>query len=120
MTNVAILGASNNPARYSFMAQRLLQEHQHRVYPVTIHGNDIEGVASYLSLDAIPDPIDTVTVYLSPENLTPCIDQVIRLKPRRVIFNPGSENTIAEKAFEDAGIFTERACTLVLLRTNQF
>ena len=120
MEHVAILGASNNPSRYSYKAQRKLKEHGHTIYPVSLHDDKIQGVTSYSSLRDIDQTIDTVTVYINPAHLELVVDDILVLHPRRVIFNPGSESETEIKRLEAAGINVEAACTLVLLATNQF
>ena len=120
MEKVAILGASNNPSRYSYKAQVQLQKLGHFVYPVSLHNDKILGVTSYRSLQDIDHKIDTVTVYINPDHLRHTIDDILALQPRRVIFNPGSESTEEMDQLEKAGITVQTACTLVLLSTNQF
>ena len=120
MEHVAILGASNNPSRYSYKAQIKLLDHGHVIFPVSPHGEEIQGVNSYSSLQKIIQEIDTVTVYINPSHFIKVVKDIIDLKPKRVIFNPGSESPEEMKVLEKAGINTEAACTLVLLATNQF
>ncbi len=120
MQVVAVLGASENPERYSNFACELLRQNGHRVFAVSLHGRDIHGAAGHKSLAEITEPIDTLTIYISPEHQPPLIDQVIACHPRRVIFNPGAESEESEGRLRDAGIETLRACTLVLLKTGQF
>jgi predicted CoA-binding protein len=78
------------------------------------------GCKGYVSLRTIPDPIDTVTVYLAPKNQAPVIQDILAVRPRRVIFNPGAENAEAADVLARAGITVLEACTLVLLTTDQF
>ena len=120
--NVAILGASEKPERYSNKAQRLLAEHGHRVFPVSPGGGEIRGVIGYGSVADLPadESIDTLTLYVNPVRLEPLIDDILAKNPRRVIFNPGTESDSAAKRFRDAGIEVLEACTLVLLETGQF
>lgn len=118
--NVAILGASDNPERYAHKAYHMLLEYGHHVFPVNPHIDKIEEANVFPSLKAIPEKIDTLTIYVNPERLPPYMEQIKELKPRRVIFNPGTESQEIEKELQKAGIETEEACTLVLLRTNQF
>ena len=120
MKNVAILGASDNPDRYAYLAQVKLQEHGYPVYPVSRSGKDILGARGYTRLNHVDEKLDTVTLYLSPMHLTDVLDDILEKKPRRVIFNPGTESETHIKKLEQAGIAVERACTLVLLSTNQF
>jgi uncharacterized protein len=117
---VAILGASINPERYAHMAQLLLKEYGHRVIPVNSRVAEIAGDETVGSLDAIRQPVDTLTVYVRPAISSDYRAQIETLKPQRVIFNPGAENPQLAEQLNRAGIATEEACTLVLLRTRQF
>ncbi len=117
---VAILGASPKPERYSNQALRLLRQYGHAVIPVNPAQSEIEGLAVARRLSAIDQAVDTVTVYLSPAHSAGLLPELLALKPRRVIFNPGAENAELEKGLRAAGIAVEEACTLVLLRTGQF
>lgn len=117
---VAILGASDNPERYAHKAMKMLQEYGHKVYPVNPHIDKIEELNVIPSLTSLPEQVDTLTLYVNPQRLEPYIDQIKKLKPKRVIFNPGTESKDVEKQLKEAGIETTEACTMVLLRTNQF
>ena len=118
--NIAILGASSNTERYAWMAQQLLRNHDYVVMPVSPVHSKVGDIATYTSLTTIIDPIHTVTVYVNPRHVEQYVDQLLQVKPQRVIFNPGSENPVAIQRLRDAGIQVELACTLVLLRTWQF
>jgi len=118
--NVVVLGASLKQTRYANMAQRLLMEQGYRVIPVHPKIKEIEGVAVVHNLRAIHDPVHTLTLYVGPERSRPLIDDIIRLNPRRVIFNPGSESAELERHLRDRHIPHVEGCTLVMLRTNQF
>lgn len=117
---VAILGASNNPYRYAWLAQKLLVEKGYSVLPVSITENAVGGIAAYHRLTDIKVPVDTVTVYLNPNHVQDCLLDIAAITPHRVIFNPGSESSAAIRYLEGKGITVEQACTLVLLRTGQF
>jgi predicted CoA-binding protein len=117
---VAVIGASPKAERYSNKAVRLLREYGHTVLPVNPAQEKIEGLPVSRTIDALPRPVDTVTMYVSPAHSAPLLPALLSLKPRRVIFNPGAENPVLESALEKAGIEVEEACTLVLLRSNQF
>lgn len=119
-TTVAVLGASPNPDRYSNKAVRLLREHGHRVIPVNPAQDEIEGLPASHALADIHEPVDTLTLYMAPRHLAAVSDQVLALRPRRVIFNPGTEDPSLQARLDAAGIAWEEACTLVLLRTGQF
>lgn len=118
--NVAVLGASNNPERYSYKAVVMLSEAGYSVFPVHPSERPVNGIKCYSSLISIQDTLDTITVYLSEKNSTPLIDDIISIHPRRVILNPGAENETLTKKCQEAGIQTQEACTLVLIRTGQF
>ena len=117
--NVLVLGASTNPSRYSNKAANLLRKYDHN--PVLVGRSD--GIVAGETIhDDIPEDvhIDTVTMYLREEIGNQYIDEIIALKPDRVIFNPGSESTEACQQFAKHDIECIEACTLVMLRTNQF
>ena len=120
MKTVAILGASDNPNRYAHLAQVKLQEQGYFVYPISKSGKDILGVRGYTSLNQVDEKLDTITLYLNPIHLIDVLDDILEKKPRRVIFNPGTESETYIKRLEQADIVVARACTLVLLSTNQF
>ncbi len=117
---VAILGASPKPDRYAYKAFEMLLEYGHRPVPINPAFDDILGEKCYPNISDAPKPIDTVTLYLSQPRSTPLIDEIIATKTRRIIINPGAENSeLAEKA-EEAGIEVVEGCTLVMLQTGQF
>jgi len=117
---VAVLGASNNPERYSNMAVRRLRDAGHRVIPVNPALETIEDFPVAQSLGEIKDPIDTLTLYVGPQRSVPMIDDILRLAPKRVIFNPGTESEELATALDRANIPHLEACTLVMLQTGQF
>ena len=120
MEKVAVVGASPKPDRYSNKAIRMLAEYNHTPIPVAPVHKTIEGYDVYESLAQITPPIDTVTLYLGPARQESVINEIIKLAPGRVIFNPGTENPEAKERLESASIQVIDACTLVLLKTNQF
>lgn len=120
MTTVAILGASNNPARYSYKAQTMLKEYGHKPVPISLHDDQVLGTPAVKQLSDITEEVDTLTVYINPHHLQDVAAQIEALKPRRVIFNPGSEDPATMERLRAQGIEVEEACTLVLLRTEQF
>ena len=120
MSRVAILGASSKPERYAHLAQQLLVEKGYTPLPVTPREADVLGVPAVASLNELEQPVDTVTLYVGPAHQGRLLGELLALKPRRVIFNPGTENPELAAALGDAGIETAMACTLVMLRTNQF
>ena len=117
---VAVLGASPKEDRYSYKAVKMLRDHGHTPIPVHPAGHDVLGIPGLRSLDEISQSIDTLTMYVGAQISDGELDRILKLKPRRVIFNPGSENeTLAEK-LRVAGIEVVFACTLVMLQTDQF
>lgn len=118
--NVAVVGASNKPDRYSYRAVRMLREKGHTPYPVHPSIADIDGVPVWRSLSAVPDPIDTVSIYLSAHNQEAIAEELLNSGARRFIFNPGAENLALEQRLRDRGKIVLEACTLVLLTTGQF
>jgi uncharacterized protein len=114
-----VLGASPNPARYSFLAINKLREHDHPVIAVGKKNSVVAGVPVQSEIAPIPD-LDTVTMYLNTENQKNYYDYILSQHPRRVIFNPGAENPEFEKLLADNGIKVLEACTLVLLGTGQY
>ncbi len=117
---VAILGASRNPERYSYKAFKMLKEYGHTPIPVTPKFDKIEGTQAYAKLTDIKEHIDTLTMYVGPDISTKLEQDILKLKPDRVIFNPGSENPKLQDKLAQQGIEVEEACTLVLLRIQQF
>lgn len=123
MSNVVVLGASDKPERYSYKAMLLLAQKGHVALGVNPRLDSIAGHPCVANLPAAKvklSNIDTLTVYVSPELSTPLLAEILALKPRRVIFNPGSENNELMQKLQKAGIEVEAACTLVLLNTAQF
>lgn len=117
---VVVLGASDKRERHSNRAIRLLKSERYRVIPVHPSLETIEGLSVVHSLKEIQEPIDTLTVYLSPERCRPLIDDIIALRPNRVILNPYTEFDEIKERLTKAGIPYLEACTLVMLSTGQF
>ena len=114
-----VIGASTNNQRYSFQAVVRLLEAGIEVVPMGIKQGKIADVKIVPPFSLQKD-IHTVSLYLSPSKQGEYIDFIFRLKPKRVIFNPGTENIIFSKKLTEKGIFWENACNLVLLSTNQY
>ena len=118
--NVAVLGASNKPERYSHQAVVLLAKKGHAVFPIHPALADINGQRVFKKLADVPAPLHTVTMYVSPALSAGMAAAILAASPKRVIFNPGTENPELEAALAAAGIAVVHACTLVMLRTGQF
>jgi hypothetical protein len=117
---VVVLGASPKPERYSNQAVRALVEHGHRVIPVHPLLKKIAGVPAVSTLSGITVPVNTLTLYVDPERGKELLQDMINLGPDRVIMNPGTESDELEEELNGKGIAVLRACTLVMLRTDQF
>jgi len=114
-----VLGASDNPERYSYLAVNRLRANGHPVEAIGRQKMKIFDVSVDTAKTAFTD-IDTVTIYLNPANQKEYYDYIISLHPKRVIFNPGAENKELYNLVESANIQAMEACTLVLLSTGQF
>jgi predicted CoA-binding protein len=114
-----VLGASQNPERYSFLAVQQLSKHQHPVIAIGKNKGAIGNVEIETEKKQLND-IDTVTLYLNPANQKEYYNYIFSLHPKRIIFNPGAENAELENLAKEKGIKTMEACTLVLLSTGQF
>lgn len=115
-----IIGASDKPERFANKAMRMLEQHGHEV--VLVHPNiqSIDGKPVHASPDKVQVALDTITMYVNPSISDGMEDAIKSLKPRRVIFNPGTENPRLARSLRGEGILVEEACTLVLLQTGQF
>lgn len=114
-----VLGASNNPMRYAYKAIYSLKNKGHEVLAVGKSGGDVLDVSISKTLKHT-DGIDTITLYLNPSNQIDYYDLIIDLKPKRVIFNPGTENALFAENLKEHGIEPIFACTLVMLNTGQY
>ncbi len=117
---VAIIGASDNPERYSHHALVMLRDRGHEIIPVHPKLTEIEGLPVVADVASIRGSVDTVTMYVGPQISAGLSDALIALHPRRVIFNPGAENMDLAAKLRAADINCEEGCTLVLLRTGAF
>ncbi|OQY95917.1 MAG: CoA-binding protein [Sphingobacteriales bacterium UTBCD1] len=114
-----VLGASDNPSRYSNIAIHRLREKDHPVVAIGRSKTLVSDVPVSDSKISISD-IDTVTLYLNPSHQGQYYDYILSLKPRRIIFNPGAENPELYDLAKKEGIDPVNACTLVMLSTNQY
>ncbi len=114
-----IIGASTNPSRYSFSAVQALKSNGHPVVAIGVKSGAIDGIEIQKGKPDFPG-IDTVSLYIGPYAQESYKDYLIKLKPRRVIFNPGTENLALFDLCEQNNIEAVEACTLVMLATNQY
>ncbi len=136
-----VLGTSLKSTRYSHMAVRKLVKYNHEVYPVGLKTGEIDGIMvdtfdTAFAKASLGDSrlegeqsgkaekhtsqFHTITLYINPKRQSDYYEYIIKLKPQRVIFNPGTENPELYKLLEENGIAYEIACTLVLLSTDQY
>lgn len=106
-----VFGFSDNPERYSYKAYHLLKEFNHDTIAFNPRLDD---------LNTIPKEFDTLTLYVNPELSSKFMEQILKLKFRRIIFNPGTENPEFAQKCSKLGIEVVEGCTLVMLRTDQF
>ncbi|MCG8306067.1 MAG: CoA-binding protein [Cytophagales bacterium] len=121
MKKTVVIGASPESSRYSNLAGRMLDNAGFEFVPVGIREGKILGkrILNLKEKPAVED-VHTVTIYLSPSNQKEWYCYILDLKPKRIIFNPGTENPELAKLANLRGIETENACNLVLIQTGQF
>ncbi|MCK9507817.1 MAG: CoA-binding protein [Pigmentiphaga sp.] len=119
MKRTLIIGASSNPERYAYKAAESLLKHGHEIELLGLRPDTIFNQTIQTEKIQFND-IDTVTLYVGPKNQAVYYDYVIAVKPKRVLFNPGTENPEFQELLKKNEIAYEEACTLVLLRTNQY
>ncbi len=121
MKKTLIAGATANPGRYAFMAAAMLNEYGHEIVPIGIRKATVLGkeILNLREKPAVKD-IDTITLYIGPQNQPEWYEYLLSLKPRRIIFNPGTENDVFEKMAEDQHVEVVQGCTLVMLRSGQY
>ena len=121
MKKTVIIGATTNPGRYAYIAAQMLKSYQHEIVPVGLKEGKVFG---HEILDILEKPpvegVDTVTLYIGPHRQPEYYQYILNMKPKRIIFNPGTENPEFEKMAEAQGVEALQACTLVMLRTGQY
>lgn len=114
-----VLGASTKPDRYAFKAITMLTEKGHSVLAIGQNAGEVAGIK--IKTKAIPlSNIDTVSLYLNPTRQRDYYNYIVEAKPKRVLFNPGTENPELYQLLDLNNIKYEAACTLVLLTTNRY
>lgn len=116
---ILVFGASLNAKRHSNSAINSLVAHEYKVVAFGLRRGVVSGVTIATTLE-VYEGIDTVTMYMNPSRQEEYYDYLIALKPKRILFNPGTENPTFFKLLVENNIDYELACTLVLLSTNQF
>ena len=119
MKKTLVLGASPNPNRMSNIVTKRLKQEGHEVIPIGIRQGEIDGLDIELNRVEVPN-LDTITLYLNPTRQEPYYDYILGLKPKRLIFNPGTENFELMKLAKDEGIEPIMACTKVMLSIGNY
>ena len=116
-----VVGATPNPERYAYLATQMLQQYKHEVVLLGIKKGSVLGIDILNLYDkpALPD-VHTITLYIGPQHQEAWIDYLLQLRPKRIIFNPGTENDYFAQRAGEAGIDVVEGCTLVMLRTGQY
>lgn len=114
-----VVGASPEPTRYSHMAATRLMANGH---PVVLLGKRKGSIADEPIMDHVPPgtTIHTITMYVAPAQQTGLVEELLALRPARIIFNPGTENSVFAEAALARGIEVVEGCTLVMLATGEF
>ena len=118
--NVAVVGATDDPTKYANQAMRMLEAHGDTVFPVNPTKETIDGAKVYPTLKDIPEKIDTVTLYVRAAVSEAMADDILALKPRRVIMNPGTVSDVLAAKLKANDIGVVHGCTLVMLQSGQF
>ena len=103
-SRVAVLGALPNEERYSFKAVQMLTEHGHTPVPVHLKGHEVLGITALKSLSDIDEPVDTLTMYVGPKTSSGELDRILKLKPRRVVFNRGRKTRNWQRSWKKPGL----------------
>ncbi len=117
---VVILGASDKPDRYAYLALTKLLKFGHNPVPVHPVLRAIAGIPVSRDLSSVTGQVDTLTLYVKPSISEEIADAILLLQPGRVIFNPGTESPVLQAKLHEAGISFVEACTLVMLDTGQY
>lgn len=120
MKRVVILGASHKEHRFSYKAMKALTSYGADIVLVHPTLTDVEGRPVLASLGDVSGDVDTITVYVNPDVSSTLTDAFLSLAPKRVIFNPGTENPILEAQLVTAGIAVVNYCTLIMLSEGRF
>jgi hypothetical protein len=121
MKKTAIIGSNPKTNNYAFKAAQMLKANGHQFIPIGISAGEVLGQEI---IDIATQPkvaeLDTITLYINPERQLEWYDYIIGLQPKRIIFNPGTENQQLKKLAEKEGIECTEACTLVMLSVGNF
>lgn len=119
MKKTLVLGATPNPERYAYLATQRLTQYGHEAVPVGVRAGEIAGIQILAGKPEV-EGVDTVTLYLGAARQPEYYDYILSLRPRRIIFNPGTENPELMRLAQEQGIETVEGCTLVMLSIGAF
>jgi uncharacterized protein len=119
MKKTLIIGATPNPTRYAYRAAQMLKAKGHQIINVGIKKGEVAGVPIELP-EEIHENVHTITLYIGPDLQAGYHDYILKTNPKRVIFNPGTENAQLEELLDENAIEPVAACTLVMLATGQY
>ena len=119
MKRTLILGATTNQSRYAYLAANKLKAHGHEIINIGIKSGELAGKNIEKATKIYPD-VDTITIYIGPKHQSEYYDYIIKTNPKRIIFNPGTDNPELESLATQNDIETLHACTLVLLSIGQY
>lgn len=119
MKPTIVLGATTNPYRYAFLAVESLFHYKYKVYPIGIRKGSIKGIEIINDLPLLKD-VHTITLYLGKKNQEKYYGYILKIKPQRVIFNPGTYNPELIQLLRENKIEVTNACTLILLQNNMY
>ena len=114
-----VIGASENPERYAYKAVKSLLGKGHEVIAEGLRIGKIDDV-NISNEKKFYEEVDTITLYVGPKNQPSWYDYIISLQPKRIIFNPGTENEELINLAKENNIHTEEACTLVMLSIGNY
>lgn len=119
MKKTLVLGATPNPSRYAYLATHRLLQHGHEVALLGVREGEVAGIPIQTTPAPLPD-VDTVTLYVGPDRQDDYVDYLFSLHPRRIIFNPGTENPSLAARARERGIEAVEGCTLVMLAIGAY
>lgn len=121
LKKTVIIGATTDRSRYAYIAASMLTNYNHPIVPIGIKKGELFGTAiqDIYEKPAVKD-VDTITLYIGPQRQPEWYDYLLSLKPKRIIFNPGTENDTLEEMASENGIEVVHGCTLVMLRSGQY
>jgi predicted CoA-binding protein len=119
MKKTVILGATDDPTRYAYKAANMLRRYGHPIVNVGKKEGEVAGEKIHVD-QPMEENVDTVTLYVGTRNQKPLYDYIMKLNPKRIIFNPGTENPELEEMAEEKGIEVVDGCTLVMLSVGAY